>query len=964
MSVGGDLWSRFVASGVAESRRLVDAVADVGLDRLAEEPALTGLRAAAYLAFSISSQSLLMGAEPIGRLALATERIIDHVLAGEVVGEIVLPYVASACHTLAQAFEALANPDRSGARVEGLPLEAARYELETLTPVPGQARPVHPAAPDVPLATLTRGRQAEPGKPAAQAPSVEPRPAPPTAPAAGPVAERSSGPSSAATSAGAATSPGASPVATLEWTPTVDDDMVELFFAEVNDRLEALAVKLVDVESRPDDGELLRDVFRDLHTIKGSSAMVGLKPMNDLAHAAEDLIGQVRDGKLRAERAVVDALLATLDALRDIAGRASRREPLAFDATSLVARLRDPRAAPAAAAPPVEVAAEPAAASAASARQTIRVDFDKLDQLLNLVGELVLGRDSLRSSITSLSALGAELSSDRQLARRLEMMADLRGVRAARNGIRAATVRPAAAAALAELRDELGRVERVLGDIAGELDGSSGRLDSVSGELREAVMRLRMVPVGGVMRKHHRTVRDLANSLGKRARVVLTGEETELDKLLVEALDEPLLHLVRNAVDHGLETPAARAAAGKPAEGTIQIRAFQRGSQIVIEVADDGRGISPDRVRARARERGLAAAAELDAMGDREVLELIFRPGFSTAEVVSDVSGRGVGMDVVRQTIVHRLKGSIDIRSTVGEGSTFTLTLPLTLAITQVLLARTGGEVFAVPLDSVVRTLTSQPDQVRLIQEREVLTVRDRQVPLIRLADVLELAGDEGSASTELCVILTEHGGDLFGLVCEGLLGKKEIVIKSLGDFLRAVPCAAGATLLGDRCALILDVPAVIGRALSQRRGARPRRAAGPAAVAVAEAPHILLVEDSDVVRESLRRLLSDAGYRVTAARDGVEGLAEAQAQRFDLVSTDVMMPRMDGYELTRALRATQQYRDVPILMVTSRGERIDRVRGFDAGVDEYITKPHDRHLLVKAVARLLGERGRREPGS
>ncbi|HWM85503.1 MAG TPA: response regulator [Kofleriaceae bacterium] len=739
--------------------------------------------------------------------------------------------------------------------------------------------------------------------------------------------------------------------------------MVDLFFAEVNERLEALAIKLVDVEGRPEDGELLRDVFRDLHTIKGSSAMVGLRPMNDLAHAAEDLVGQVRDGKRRAERSVIDALLAALDALRDIAGRASRREPVVLDTAALVRRLRDPRAQPA---EPAAQAEASAAALAMTSRQTIRVDFDKLDHLLNLVGELVLGRDSLRGSIGSISSLGNELSSDRQLARRLEMMADLRQPRAARgNGeasrsiaLRPAPQRPPAAAALGELRDELGRVERVLGEIAQELDGSSGRLDSVSAELREAVMRLRMVPVGGVMRKHHRTVRDLANGLGKRARVVLVGEETELDKLLVEALDEPLLHLVRNAVDHGIERPDARAAAGKPPEGTIQIRASQRGNQVVIEVSDDGRGMSADTVRARARERGLCPPDELEAMDDREALDLIFRPGFSTAEVVTDVSGRGVGMDVVKQTIVHRLKGSIDIRSTVGQGSAFTLSLPLTLAITQVLLARAGGEVFAVPLDTVVRTLTCQPDEVRLVQEREVLTVRDRQVPLLRLADLLELPGEELGGG-DLCVILTELGGDMFGLVCEGLLEKKEIVIKSLGDFLRAVPCAAGATLLGDRCALILDVPAIISRALAQRRAGptRARREASQPAPAAALAPHILLVEDSDVVRESLRRLLSEAGYRVTAARDGAEGLAEAEAQRFDLVSTDVMMPRMDGYELTRALRATAEYRDVPIVMVTSRGERIDRVRGFDAGVDEYITKPHDRHLLLKAVARLLGER-------
>ncbi|HLU69067.1 MAG TPA: response regulator [Kofleriaceae bacterium] len=973
-SQGVALWDEFIAGGVRDSRRLADIIGGQHLGQLDRPESRERLGEAAYLAFSIATQALLMGSEPLGRLALAMERLLEAILGGEVVGETAVPYLASAGNTMVQAFDLLASPDRSGARIEGVPLEAARYEIETLLPVPGQAPR---GAADVPASALVRRGGAGSGSGSGSGAGPEPGAGSGAAgsgagagPAPGSAAAAPSGGAPGAGSTDARSGAASGPAA---WLPSVDDDMVELFFAEVNERLEDLSVKLVEIESRPDDPELVRDVFRDLHTLKGSSAMVGLRPMNDLAHAAEDLVGQVRDGERRADRAVIDALLAALDELREIASRAGRREPTSVRA-DLVRRLRDPSGAsapapsPAGPAAPAPADPDPAAAAAAppaaAARQTIRVDFDKLDHLLNLVGELVLGRDSLRASIGSLAALGGELSSDRQLARRIEILAGMqpaRGAAGARLAARAAA-RPGAAAAMAELREELGRVERVLADISHELDHSSGRLDSVSGELREAVMRLRMVPVGGVLRKHHRTVRDLANALGKRARVVLSGEDTELDKLLVEALDEPLLHLVRNAVDHGLEPPDERARAGKPPEGTVQIRAHQRGNQVVIEVADDGRGIAPDAIRRKARERQLASEDELAAMDDEEVLELIFRPGFSTAATVSDVSGRGVGMDVVKQTIVNRLKGTIDIRSQVGAGSTFTLSLPLTLAITQVLLARAGGEVLAVPLDAVVRTLTCAAQQIQLVQDREVLTVRDRQVPLIRLAEVLELSSEPAGAG-EAFVILTEQGGDTYGLVCEGLLGKKEIVIKSLGGLLRGVPCAAGATLLGDRCALILDVAAVVARALSRRRAGAGRAAAGAAGAAraagEAEAPHVLLVEDSDVMRESLRRLLSDAGLRVTTARDGVEGLELARAQRFDLVSTDVMMPRMDGYELTRALRATPEYRDTPIVMVTSRGERIDRVRGFDAGVDEYITKPHDRTLLLKAVTRLLADRQR-----
>jgi len=307
-------------------------------------------------------------------------------------------------------------------------------------------------------------------------------------------------------------------------------------------------------------------------------------------------------------------------------------------------------------------------------------------------------------------------------------------------------------------------------------------------------------------------------------------------------------------------------------------------------------------------------------------------------------------MDAVRQTIVQRLKGEIEIESVPGKGSAFVLELPLTLAIIQVLVARVSGETYAIPLDIVTRVLAIAPADVQMIGDREAAVVRGKHVPLIRLTDALELDG--GGIADELSLIIVELGGQPYALVCDQLIGKREIVIKSLGGLLANVPCVAGATLLGERVALILDVPAIVQRALARPANA-PR--------IVREAPagsngsQVLLVEDSDIVRESLRRLLVDAGYLVTVAVDGQHGLELARGKRFDLVSTDVVMPRMDGYELTRALRQMAEYQNTPIVMVTSKGERIDRVRGFDAGVDEYITKPHDRQLLLRTVRKLLG---------
>ncbi|WP_428263629.1 hybrid sensor histidine kinase/response regulator [Haliangium sp.] len=967
MSVAGALWDSFVERGREVAGGLERGFDEIGIAGVDAPAARDRLLTLAGAAFELGIQALLLGAEDLGRLALACERGFDLLVEGRLAAHAGYPVLASCLHTLARAFVDLSRHDRSGARTAGLPLAAARYELETLFPVPGGESAAAPAlAPDVPVSALVR-------RPAPAVESAAAAASPPSL-SSGPLPNRAAVPRGSGAVSDPVSDPGGDG---RVWVPHVDDDMVELYFDEVDERLEELAMRLLELEQQPEDAELVRGVFRDLHTIKGSSAMVGLDPMHGLAHAAEDLVGHLREGRRRVDGAVIDALLAALDGLRDIAALARGRQLLDADLSAILARLREPHApatgagglgpgGPSAAGgdaadgdetgPDGETKQDSGskiggrtgavglgAGRAEATRPTIRVDFDKLDRLMNLVGELVLGRDGLRGAVQSLGAVAGELE---------------RGPRqAARAG--------GAERALAALSGELSRIDRVLGDITLDMESATDRLDAVSAALRDQVMKLRMVPVRGVFRKHHRTVRDLAAALGKEVRLVLEGEDTELDKVLVEALDEPLMHLVRNAVDHGVEPAAERRSAGKPGEGEIRLAAAYEGNQVVIRIGDDGRGLDPRALRARARERGLVDAAAAAALDDREALELIFRPGFSTAKAVSEVSGRGVGMDVVRQTVVHELKGSIDIDAVPGRGTTFTLRLPLTLAIIQVVLARAGGEVFAIPLDGVVRTLACRLGDIAQVQDQELVVSEGRHVPLLRLDRVLGLEGDLYLDSDELAVVLVDVGSERYGLVCDHLLGKKEIVIKSLGPLLTGVPCAAGATLLGERCVLILDVPGLVERARRgdavQRPGAARAGGRMSGSEPGAEAPaHILLAEDSDTVRESLRRLLVKAGWRVTTARDGVEALAAAERERFDLVSTDVMMPRMDGYELTRALRARPDYHDTPIVMITSRGERIDQVRGFDAGVDEYITKPHDRALLVGAVRALLA--GRQEP--
>ncbi len=751
-----------------------------------------------------------------------------------------------------------------------------------------------------------------------------------------------------------AAEPAASPAAAApvpaddetHWVPALAEDMVAAFLDECGERLDGLAERLLVLEEQSDNKELVSEVFRDLHTLKGGSAFAGLKKLNRVAHLAEDLIGELRDGKRSCDRALVDLLLETLDALRAIVERARARAPIDVDVSDLLRRLKDPKAPKGAAAPkPVaeaapsaekpREAAAPAPAAAPAAASTLRIEFEKVDQLLNLVGEVVLARGRLSTAAEVQGALLREVS---QLRKKLALV------------LPAESGRPGTAGAL----DDLQRTERVLRETWSDLDAGLGGLGLAVGQLRDNVMKLRMVPIARLFTKYQRTVRELGSKLGKEVRVELEGADTELDKVLVERLEDPLLHLVRNAVDHGVELPDVRAARGKPRAGLVRLAAHQRGGQIVVTISDDGGGMDPERLRQKAIEKGILSPEEAAALDDRGSFDLIFRAGFSTASQVSDVSGRGVGMDVVRDAI-GKLKGSIVISSELGRGTRMELRLPLTLAITQVLAARVGGELVAIPLDAVVSGETLRAGDLENVADGVCLRVNEQLVPVVDLCDVLGLTNDGSLADAgESAVVIVDVGSDRLGLSVQQLLGRHEVVIKSLGPLLAGATCAAGATLIGDRVLLVVDLLEVARRA---REPAATRAAPLRPAVRSKSRAKVLVAEDSDVIREAIRRELSRAGFDVVAAEDGAVALERARAEQFDAVSTDVMMPKLDGYELTRALRKDPRYEKVPIVMVTSKDARIDTLRGMDAGADLYLTKPADAGELVRALDSLLAKR-------
>ncbi len=752
------------------------------------------------------------------------------------------------------------------------------------------------------------------------------------------------------------------------WIPSLPEELVSSFLDECQERIEGLSARLLEIEQEgvhAAGGEGVRALFRDLHTLKGSSGFAGLVRLNRLAHAAEDLVAKLRDGTAPCDRPVIDALLASVDRFRAIVDRASARAPIDVEVDDLVARLRDPRAAHAvaqSAAVKTEVAPrkDPGAG-------TLRVEFERVDQLQNFVNELVLARGRLGSAAMTQLGLG------RELARLRRHVQDLAG------GRFKGSPDEDRVTSFAAVAEEIGRAERVVGEGNLELEGSLGALGTALAQLRERVMRLRMVPIARLFTKHQRTVRELGQTLGKKIRLELRGQETELDKVLVEQLEDPLIHLVRNAIDHGIEPPDVRVANGKSDVGTLSLRARQQGGAILVSVADDGGGIDPDRIRRKAVEKGVITEDEASLLDERGSLELIFRAGFSTASEISDVSGRGVGMDVVRESI-ERLKGTIEIHSRIGEGTSFELRLPLTLAVAQVLLVRAGGEEVAVPIDAVARSLSLGQEgsvEVEDVGGRPCLVERlapahgsdegprVRRVPIVELGPTLGLEDSSrdmrtltrhvgGSARRGGHVVVLEaplSGIEAVALECDALLGRHDVVVKPLGALLASAPCVAGASLIGDRVVLLLDIADVVRRGLE---GGGLRRAAVASTGGLRK--RVLVAEDADTIREALRRALESAGYDVVTARDGAEALEIAKIERFDLISTDVMMPRMDGYALTRALRALPEHARTPIVMVTSRDQRVDVLRGYDAGVDAYVTKPADVQSLLRTIEELFAK--------
>jgi chemosensory pili system protein ChpA (sensor histidine kinase/response regulator) len=463
-----------------------------------------------------------------------------------------------------------------------------------------------------------------------------------------------------------------------------------------------------------------------------------------------------------------------------------------------------------------------------------------------------------------------------------------------------------------------------------------------------------MVPLASMATRLQRAVRVTARQRGKEVDIYLEGEEVPFDKSMLEEMNEALLHLLRNAVDHGIEAPEVRRNSNKPQQGTIHLRAFREGTQIVIQISDDGAGLDPQRLRAKAIQNGILSEEEAEQRRDDQLYPLIFAPGFSTASEVSEVSGRGVGMDIVHTT-VSRLKGRITVDSTLGEGTTFMVRLPLTLALARVLLVKAHGQIFALPLADVIQVVNLDPKAIEYLGDTQVIRLDGSVLPIVPLGEKLGLPNLSDQTENRVPVVVAQASDKYVVFVVDELLGGREVVVKTLGTHLRHVHGITGSTLMGDgSIVLILNVSELVHE--KKRRPSRKSANRLTQASRANEAFEILVVDDSFSVRRVVANLVKSAGWQPILAKNGLEALDIVQRARRlpDLILLDVEMPQMDGYELTSTLRAQDAYQQLPIVMLTSRAGEKHRRKAFEVGATEYLVKPYQDVTLVELVRRLV----------
>ena len=781
-------------------------------------------------------------------------------------------------------------------------------------------------------------------------------------------------------------------------------EILQDFLVESFELIEQLDQDLVELESRPDDLELLNGIFRVAHTVKGASSFLNMDVLTHLTHHMEDVLNKARHGDLSITPDIMDVILESIDLMKKLLETIRDTSADAgIDVSECVKRLDIVSGGggevetPVSVAPVAEEAAQEEPAQAESEEE---LDYDNMDadeieaeieRLLNQrqdedkakrAAKIAAGEsvpEAPPSPIEDAPAPKAEVKAPVAAApaptpapvAKSEPKADAKA---------AAPVKKAPAAVEQTIRVDVKRLDHLM-NLIGELVLAKNRLIKINDDVEEryegeefleelnqvvsivslvttdlqiAVMKTRMLPVGKVFNKFPRMIRDLTRELNKKMELEISGEDTELDKSIVEEIGDPLVHIIRNSCDHGVEMPEDRVAKGKDETGTITLKAYNEGNQIVIQIDDDGKGLDADMLKNKSLEKGLITEKEADMMSDKEAFALIFKPGFSTAAQVTNVSGRGVGMDVVK-TNIEKLNGIIDIDSEIDVGTSMKLKIPLTLAIIQALLVGVQEEHYAIPLASVLETVRISKDEIYTVEGRSVMRLRDDVLSLVHIGDIFEVERIL-DASEHAYVVVLGLGTSKLGLIVDTLVGQEEIVIKSLGEYLKGIEGIAGATIRGDGgVTLIVDVVALMQMAKGVKATAMIESSTSTAKEKTKASDYtVMIVDDSKTDRTIMRKALEPMGITLVEAADGQEalGILKQGDSHFDAMLVDIEMPRMDGYSLATEIKKYNKYKNLPLIAVTSRTGKSDRMRGVESGMVEYITKPYSGDYLASVVQR------------
>jgi two-component system chemotaxis sensor kinase CheA len=712
------------------------------------------------------------------------------------------------------------------------------------------------------------------------------------------------------------------------------------FKEETDERLNNLNNGLLNLEENPEDEGLLNEVFREAHTLKGSAKMVGLTDINRIAHHMEDLLGRVKEKQFKITPEINDLLFECLDSIKALLDAAILKKEVNIDVNLLCEDLKQactgklirerkkiPRRISLVEGVPKEIRGEKI-----GVEETIRVEIGKLDKLLNLSGEMIINRSRLDALFSQLKGIADLVNDQMHLVEQLKARTD--GFKEDFNKLDLSQQK---------LKDDIANLLR-------RYDDGLNELSAFTNELEDIVIRIRMLPVSTIFDLFPRVVRDMAKEYGKEINLEIKGEKTGLDKKILEEIKDPLMHIVRNCIDHGIETPEERVLLGKPRAGKICFEARQEGANILIEISDDGRGMDPRLIKRTALKKKLITPAQAEKISDENAVYLIFTPGFSTREKITDISGRGVGMDVVKENI-ERLKGSIIVQPQLGKGTKFTLRMPLTLSITLALLIKSQNQIFAIPTSEIEKVVRISAEDIKLVGNKEVVRVNGVTIPFVRLDRILKLNEKEITNTQEMFMVIIYLAGERIGFVVDEIISEQEIVIKSLGEYLKKPENIAGATIWGDgEVVLILDVFDLMKSAKKVYFEPKP--------IVKEEVPttrSILVVDDSLTTRELEKNILEAVGYNVDVAIDGVQALEKIRQKKFNLVITDITMPRMDGFELTSIIKKEEKFKDIPVIIVTSEENEEDRKKGIEVGAEAYIVKSaFDQKSLLDMIDRMM----------